>query len=160
MIGIETQEQTIYIESWTLIDFALALEEAFYDGYEVSDKNEYAPIQIGGCYACTLVKTSLHDDPPLANAMVVKPTFLESFKEAVKGGVTSDEVVATVQADGETVVVNPIVEEDIIIPQLQSCVVQQDEVQSETQQETSIDVAEETTTETVVKPRGRKPSQK
>ena len=108
MENIETQEQTIYIESWTLIDFALALEEAFYEGYEVSDKNEYAPIQIGGCYACTLVKVQLEPEPPL--------------------------------------------KEDVVIPQLQPCVVQQDEIQSETQQETS--------TESVAKPRGRKPSQK
>ena len=50
-------KETKQIVTYSLIDFAIALQEGFKEGYEISvDVNEFVPQQIGTLMVCTLVK--------------------------------------------------------------------------------------------------------
>lgn len=50
-------KETKQIVTYSLIDFAIALQEGFKEGYELSvDVNEFVPQQIGTLMVCTLVK--------------------------------------------------------------------------------------------------------
>ena len=50
-------KETKQIVTYSLIDFAIALQEGFKEGYELRvDVNEFVPQQIGTLMVCTLVK--------------------------------------------------------------------------------------------------------
>ena len=50
-------KETKQIVTYSLIDFAIALQEGFKEGYELSvDVNEFVPQQIGTLMVCTMVK--------------------------------------------------------------------------------------------------------
>ena len=50
-------KETKQIVTYSLIDFAIALQEGFKEGYELCvDVNEFVPQQIGTLMVCTLVK--------------------------------------------------------------------------------------------------------
>ena len=50
-------KETKQIVTYSLIDFAIALQEGFKEGYEICvDVNEFVPQQIGTLMVCTLVK--------------------------------------------------------------------------------------------------------
>jgi hypothetical protein len=53
-------KETKQIVTYSLIDFAIALQEGFKEGYELCvDVNEFVPQQIGTLMVCTLVKPKL-----------------------------------------------------------------------------------------------------
>lgn len=47
---------TIQIQTYSLYDFAVAVQDAVKQGYELSLENEHYPQQLGVLYVATLVK--------------------------------------------------------------------------------------------------------
>jgi len=79
-------KETKQIVTYSLIDFAIALQEGFKEGYELRvDVNEFVPQQIGTLMVCTLVKPNAAQAAALSEGVNgISKDDLKQPEEAVK----------------------------------------------------------------------------
>lgn len=79
-------KETKQIVTYSLIDFAIALQEGFKEGYELCvDVNEFVPQQIGTLMVCTLVKPNAAQAAALSEGVNgISKDDLKQPEEAVK----------------------------------------------------------------------------
>ena len=79
-------KETKQIVTYSLIDFAIALQEGFKEGYEICvDVNEFVPQQIGTLMVCTLVKPNAAQAAALSEGVNgISKDDLKQPEEAVK----------------------------------------------------------------------------
>lgn len=79
-------KETKQIVTYSLIDFAIALQEGFKEGYELRvDVNEFVPQQIGTLMVCTLVKPNTAQAAALSEGVNgISKDDLKQPEEAVK----------------------------------------------------------------------------
>jgi len=79
-------KETKQIVTYSLIDFAIALQEGFKEGYELRvDVNEFVPQQIGTLMVCTLVKPNAAQAATLSEGVNgISKDDLKQPEEAVK----------------------------------------------------------------------------
>lgn len=79
-------KETKQIVTYSLIDFAIALQEGFKEGYEICvDVNEFVPQQIGTLMVCTLVKPNAAQTAALFEGVNgISKDDLKQPEEAVK----------------------------------------------------------------------------
>jgi hypothetical protein len=79
-------KETKQIVTYSLIDFAIALQEGLKEGYELCvDVNEFVPQQIGTLMVCTLVKPNAAQTAALSEGVNgISKDDLKQSEEAVK----------------------------------------------------------------------------
>lgn len=95
--------EKLIIQEYNLYDFAKAIEQGVLLGYEITDSNEDAPVQLGHVYYCSMVREELlidEEDKSLVEIMDTLRPETERIVEALNAAVD----IPVVEDDSETVV--------------------------------------------------------
>lgn len=93
-------QKTLLIEGYSLFEFLAKLQVAILEGYVLSDKNDYAPVNYGNQYVVTLVEAEealfVPAVPDLSQSVDIEVE-VESTPEPETVEVTEDEPVSEVE---------------------------------------------------------------
>ena len=80
-----TEVKKLKLEEYNLVDFVMKIQQGIRDGYEVTDKSDDAPLQIGGGFY-TIMREKEYQPMPIANFVAELSFDTAKLQEQLKAG--------------------------------------------------------------------------